>query len=62
MNFPSKTYQKNGRWVEKPNTTVVWICLCKNKYIKTRENQTQCLRCIGAVKPAPIKERRLPLS
>ncbi|MEK7133704.1 MAG: hypothetical protein AAB804_01375 [Patescibacteria group bacterium] len=46
MNTPTKTFQRNGRWVEKPNTTKVAICACKNKYIKTRDNQTQCIACI----------------
>jgi hypothetical protein len=32
--------------VEKPSTTKVALCACKNKYIKTRENQTQCIKCI----------------
>jgi len=46
VNFPSKTYQKNGKWVEKPDTTKVSVCACHNKYIKTRENQKQCIKCI----------------
>ena len=62
MNFPSKTYQKNGRWVEKPSTTVVSICICKNKYIKTREKQTHCLRCIGISMAVAKKNGGLPLS
>ncbi|GEM_PF-1788230 len=62
MNFPSKTYQKNGRWVEKPSTTVVSLCICKNKYIKTRENQTQCLRCIGVLMATAKKNAGLPLA
>jgi len=46
MNLPSKTFQQNGRWIEKPNTTKVDVCACKNKYIKTRKNQEQCIKCI----------------
>ncbi|MEK7480125.1 MAG: hypothetical protein AAB665_02430 [Patescibacteria group bacterium] len=62
MNFPSKTYQKNGRWVEKPSTTVVSICICKNKYIKTRDKQTRCLRCIGLAIAVAKKNGGLPLA
>lgn len=40
-----KTFQQNGKWVENPNKTVVLICECAAKYIKTRESQTSCLRC-----------------
>ena len=50
LNFPSKTYQKNGKWIEKPDLTKVAICACKNRYIKTRENQTMCIKCIYKLK------------
>lgn len=42
-----KTYQQDGKWVERPGKTMIVVCSCGNKYIKTRENQTQCVRCIG---------------
>jgi hypothetical protein len=44
-----KTYQQNGKWVERPGKTLIVVCVCGNKYIKTRENQTLCVRCIGQV-------------
>ena len=46
MSFPSKTFQRNGKWVEKPFLTDVPVCACGNKYIKTRKGQTQCIKCI----------------
>ncbi len=46
MNLPSKTFQKHGKWVEKPFLTHIPVCACGNKYIKTRENQTKCIKCI----------------
>jgi len=44
-----KTYQKDGKWVERPGHTMILVCSCGNKYIKTRENQVLCVRCIGKV-------------
>ena len=44
---PGKTYQKDGHWVEKPNKTQILTCTCGNKYIKTRDRQAKCLRCIS---------------
>jgi len=46
MNLPSKTFQRHGKWIEKPFLTHVPVCACGNKYIKTREKQTQCIKCI----------------
>lgn len=46
MNLPSKTFQRNGKWVEKPFLTHVPVCACGNKYIKTRPHQTKCIKCI----------------
>lgn len=46
MNLPSKTFQRHGKWIEKPFLTHVPVCACGNKYIKTRPNQTQCIKCI----------------
>lgn len=42
---PGKTYQKDGHWVDKPNKTIILLCGCGNKYIKTRPGQGACLRC-----------------
>ncbi len=53
MNLPSKTFQRNGKWVEKPFLTEVPVCVCGNKYIKTRNGQTECIKCIyKAARPA----------
>jgi hypothetical protein len=41
----AKTFLKNGKWIDNPNATTVVVCACGEKYIKTRPNQTQCLRC-----------------
>jgi hypothetical protein len=43
----TRTFQKDGKWVEKTHKTVVVVCACGNKYIKTRDKQTKCLRCIS---------------
>ncbi len=47
---PTKTFQKNGHWVEKVGVTPIVICECGNRYIKTRPNQKVCLRCLSAAK------------
>ena len=44
---PTKTFQKDGHWIEKPNTTPILICTCGNRYIATRPNQRHCLRCMS---------------
>ena len=41
---------QNGKWINNPNKTVVVVCECGNKYIKTRVGQTACLRCTANVK------------
>jgi hypothetical protein len=48
INFPAskKHFQKDGRWVSRPKPTEILICVCGNKYIKTRKNQNTCVRCI----------------
>jgi hypothetical protein len=46
MNLPSKTFQKNGKWIEKPLKSVPLECRCGNKYIKTRRMQKECITCI----------------
>jgi hypothetical protein len=42
-----KTFQKDGHWIEKIDRTPILLCTCGNKYIKTRPEQTLCLRCFG---------------
>lgn len=44
---PHKTFQQDGHWIEKPNKTQIFICLCGNRYLKTRPKQESCLRCIS---------------
>lgn len=48
MQGPSKTFQQDGHWIEKPNKTAILICTCGNRYLKTRAKQEQCLRCMSA--------------
>ena len=45
----SKNFMKNGKWIDNPNQPAVVVCTCGNKYIKTRKEQTVCLRCLSAV-------------
>jgi len=46
----SKNFFKDGKWIDKPEEVVILECECGNKYIKTREEQTICLRCMSSVK------------
>ncbi len=46
----TRTFQKNGKWVEKKHVTEVLVCACGYKYIKTREGQTTCLKCMALTK------------
>ena len=46
MQGPSKTFQQDGHWIEKPNKTAILICTCGNRYLKTRPHQAECLRCM----------------
>jgi phage terminase large subunit-like protein len=43
-----KTFQINGRWFDKKFPTAVLTCVCGYKYIKTRLNQTSCIKCLVA--------------
>ena len=42
---PTKTFQQDGHWIVKIKKTPILLCECGNKYIKTRMEQTKCLRC-----------------
>ena len=42
---PTKTFQHNGHWIEKTSVTPILLCVCGNRYLKTRHGQTKCLRC-----------------
>lgn len=43
----SKTFQKNGKWIERPAGSNIIVCSCGNKYIKTRKGQEECLTCLS---------------
>ena len=43
----TKTFQKNGKWIERPTLSVVTVCSCGNKYLKTRKDQKECLTCMS---------------
>jgi hypothetical protein len=47
---PTKTFQQGGHWVEKTNITPILVCLCGNRYLKTRPGQRLCLRCMHDAK------------
>lgn len=51
-----KTFQKDGRWIERLEKTEILRCSCGNKYLKTRAGQAQCLACLG--RAMTEKERR----
>ncbi|MFA7309512.1 MAG: hypothetical protein WC050_01270 [Candidatus Paceibacterota bacterium] len=53
-NANTKSTRKNGRWVEKPLASKVSLCACGNKYVKTRENQRKCIKCIYASNPRGV--------
>lgn len=42
---PKKTFQKAGKWIEKPTRSIILVCACGAKYIKTRKDQTGCIKC-----------------
>ena len=44
-----KTFQKDGHWIEKPNKTAVLLCICGNRYLKTRPHQDSCLMCMSMI-------------
>jgi hypothetical protein len=46
----AKTFFKDGKWIDNPHTVAVVRCICGNKYIKTRDAQRECLRCMGVKK------------
>ena len=47
MREVKKTFQQDGQWIERPNKTIILICVCGNRYLKTRAKQEKCLRCIS---------------
>ncbi|HEY4521105.1 MAG TPA: hypothetical protein VJL57_01760 [Candidatus Paceibacterota bacterium] len=43
----TKNFMQDGKWIDQPRETKVALCTCGNKYIKTRDEQQTCLRCIS---------------
>ena len=43
-----KTFQQDGHWIIKPRKSVVYVCACGNRYLKTRLQQRACVRCLYA--------------
>ncbi|HEY4508118.1 MAG TPA: hypothetical protein VJJ55_00490 [Candidatus Paceibacterota bacterium] len=43
-----KTFQNPvGKWIVKKTRTEILVCAsCRGKYLKTRKNQTVCIRCM----------------
>jgi hypothetical protein len=41
-----RTPSQHGKWVFKPLKSHVVTCSCGNKYIVTRDKQTQCVSCM----------------
>ncbi|MFA6536242.1 MAG: hypothetical protein WC250_02215 [Candidatus Paceibacterota bacterium] len=52
LSVSKKHFQQDGKWVVKPVKTVILVCSCGNKYIKTRPDQEACLRCLVVVRTA----------
>jgi len=46
LQAPTKTFQQEGKWIEKPHKTAILICTCGNRYLKTRLNQGTCIPCM----------------
>ncbi|TSC67007.1 MAG: hypothetical protein G01um101472_565 [Parcubacteria group bacterium Gr01-1014_72] len=46
LSASKKHFQQDGHWIVRPVKTVILICECGNKYIKTRLNQTVCVGCL----------------
>ncbi|MDD5068582.1 MAG: hypothetical protein PHS53_04525 [Candidatus Pacebacteria bacterium] len=45
--LPPRQYQNmKGKWVEKVTKSTVLLCVCGNKYLKTRPGQTTCVPCL----------------
>ncbi|MES2088194.1 MAG: hypothetical protein V4467_04370 [Patescibacteria group bacterium] len=49
-----RNFQQPGKWVDRPRKSIILLCLCGNKYIKTRDKQIVCIRCINHGVPPTI--------
>jgi len=45
---------KIGKWIPKKTKSEILLCVCGNKYIKTRPRQVECILCIS--KKVRLKE------
>jgi hypothetical protein len=46
MDMPTNTFQWRGKVAVKTEREKAPVCICGNKYLKTRKNQKECLICI----------------
>ncbi len=45
--LPVRPFQNTkGKWVEKVTKSTVLLCVCGNKYLKTRPQQITCVPCL----------------
>ena len=51
----AKTFNQNGKWIDRPGKIDVVVCKCGNKYLKTRRNQKTCITCINTAKELAVK-------
>jgi hypothetical protein len=56
-----KTVPQPGQYVYRPLKCAVISCSCGDKYIKTRKNQTHCLRCIIEGRDVVVSKSRAAL-
>ncbi|MFZ2886774.1 MAG: hypothetical protein WA021_03070 [Minisyncoccia bacterium] len=42
----AKKAVQRGKYVYKPIMSVIVLCSCGNKYVRTRPKQTVCITCI----------------
>lgn len=42
----TKTFQKDGKWIERTRRSEILVCSCGTRYLKTRRNQSKCLFCM----------------
>ena len=50
-----KSFSKLGKWVERKTIAEILTCSCGNKYIKSRKNQTICVRCIAKIQKEVVR-------
>ncbi len=47
--IPNKNKNQPGKWIDYARRAEIVVCSCGNKYIKTRDRQKVCIRCINEV-------------